>query len=186
MTVTLATSAHTYWAIALSIGLGAAVIVAILVECIRHMRAAKLRLSGALLAGMAAVLVLRIAAQNLHLPYSQEVNFQSWCCRVEGNLNKSRISRELEQIPGNHLVFVKAKTAEKNLFQWIYNDADIDSSRIVWARDLGEARNAQLAEFYHGSRTVWLADPNTDPAKIIRYQPYSLASENYSLPGSPR
>lgn len=36
MTVTLATSAHTYWAIALSIGFGAAVIVAILLTLLLH------------------------------------------------------------------------------------------------------------------------------------------------------
>jgi hypothetical protein len=153
------------------------VLVAILVECVRHMRAARVQLSGALLMAMGLVLVLRIGAQDLHLPYSQEVNFQSWCCGLEGNLNKSRIIRQLEQAPGGHLVFVKAKTNEKNLFQWIYNDADIDASRIVWARDLGEARNAQLADFYHGSRTVWLVDPNVEPAQIIRYKPNSLVTE---------
>jgi hypothetical protein len=157
-----------------------AVIAAILVECVRHMRASRVRLGGALLASMAAVLVLRIAAQDLHLPYSQDINFQSWCCRVEGNLNKSRISARLEQMPGAHLVFVKAKTDERNLFQWIYNSADIDASRVVWARDLGEAPNAQLATYYGGSRTVWMVDPNVEPATIIRYQPYTLASENLS------
>jgi hypothetical protein len=36
MTLTLATSAHTYWAIALSIGLGAALIVAILLAVLLH------------------------------------------------------------------------------------------------------------------------------------------------------
>jgi hypothetical protein len=47
----------------------------------------------------------------------------------------------------------------------------------VWARDLGEARNAQLAEFYQETRTVWLVDPNVEPAQIIRYKPNSLVSE---------
>ena len=155
------------------------VLVAILVECVRHMRAAGVRLSGALLVVMGVVLVLRIGAQDLHLPYSQEVNYQSWCCRVEGNLNKSRLIRQLEQTPGGHLVFVKAKINEKNLFQWIYNDADIDASRIIWARDLGEARNAQLADFYHGSRTTWLVDPNVEPAQIIRYKPNTLATDDF-------
>lgn len=155
------------------------VLVAILVECVRHMRAARVRLTGAFLVAMCVVLGLRIGAQNSHLPYSQEVNYQSWCCRVEGNLNKSRLIRQLEQTPGGHLVFVKAKTNEKNLFQWIYNDADIDASRVVWARDLGEARNAQLADFYHGLRTTWLVDPNVEPAQIIRYKPYNLASNDF-------
>ena len=69
---------------------------------------------------------------------------------------------------GDHLVFVNAKTERKNLYQWIYNDANIDLSRIVWARDLGDARNAQLAAYYNGSREVWMVDPNVEPATIER------------------
>jgi hypothetical protein len=148
-----------------------AVIVAILVECIRHLRAARWGIAGALPFAMAAILALRIVAQNTHVPYSQEINFQSWCCRVEGNLNKSRISRTLEASPGNHLVFVKAKTERKNLYQWIYNEADIDQSRIVWARDLGDARNAELCAYYKDLRKVWMVDPNVEPAAITPYTP---------------
>src|SRR5579862_1196949 len=113
-----------------------AVIVAILVECCRYLRASRFPLTW-IPATMVLVLTLRIAAQPLGLPYTQALNFQSWCCKVTGNLSKSRIERNLEAKPGKHLVFVKAKTDPYNLFQWIYNDADIDASRIVWARDLG-------------------------------------------------
>jgi hypothetical protein len=151
------------------IAVATVVIVAILVECVRHMRASRVLLTGVLPVAMLGVLALRIGAQNLHVPYSQQVNFQSWCCRVEGNLNKARIRHTLEQTPGNHLVFVKTKTSASNLFQWIYNDAEIDASRIVWARDLGEGRNAQLAGYYKHSRDVWLVDPNVEPATLTRY-----------------
>ncbi len=164
------------------IAVATAVIVAILVECVRHMHGARIRLTGALPVAMGAVLMVRITAQNVHVPYSQEVNFQSWCCRVEGNLNKSRIAKVLDQTPGNHLVFVKTKKELSNLFQWIYNEADIDGSRIVWARDLGEIKNAQLAEYYAGSRKIWLVDPNTEPATYIRYFPNSYVSENVGHP----
>jgi hypothetical protein len=160
------------------IAVATAVIVAILVECVRHMHGARVKLTRALPVAMGAVLLLRIVAQNVHVPYSQEVNFQSWCCRVEGNLNKSRIVRSLEQVPGNHLVFVKSKAKSSNLFQWIYNEADIDASRIVWARDLGELKNAELAEYYNGSRKIWLVDPNVEPATYIRYFPNNFVSEN--------
>jgi hypothetical protein len=126
----------------------AAVIVAVVVEC-RHLHASRMRI--AVLPAPArngAVLLLRIGAETAALPYTQKLNFQSWCCRVEGNLNKARIATTLQQIPGNHLVFVKAKTEEMNLFQWIYNDADIDHSRVVWARDLGADRNRQLQSYF--------------------------------------
>ena len=153
------------------IAVATAAIVAILVECIRHLRAMRWGLAGALPYALAGVLALRIGAQNLHLPYTQTVNYQSWCCRVEGNLNKARVSNDLITRPTNQLVFVRTKTDWQNFFQWIYNDADIDASHIVWARDLGEARNAELVEYYKGSREVWMLDPNIEPAQVVPYWP---------------
>jgi hypothetical protein len=163
----------------------AAVIVAILVECCRHLQASRIqtvrvRLVPLLPAAMALVLVLRIGAATAGLPYTQKLNFQSWCCRVEGNLNKARIAATLRQIPGDHLVFVKTKTDELNLFQWIYNEAEIDHSRIVWARDLGADRNQQL-QAYFAARQVWLADPNVEPATCVRYDAASIITTETAL-----
>lgn len=168
----------------------AAVIVAILVECCRHLNASRIRtvrvrILPLLPAVMALVLVLRIGAQTAGLPYTQKFNFQSWCCRVEGDLNKARISATLRRIPGDHLVIVKTKTDVMNLFQWIYNDADIDRSRIVWARDLGADRNRQM-EAYFAARQVWLVDPNVEPATCVRYAAASvITSETASRSSTP-
>jgi hypothetical protein len=162
-----------------------ALIVAILVECCRHLNASRVRILPLLPAVMALVLVLRIGAQTAGLPYTQKLNFQSWCCRVEGNLNKARITATLRHIPGDHLVFVKTKTDEMNLFQWIYNDADIDHSRIVWARDLGAGRNQQL-QAYFAARQVWLVDPNVEPATCVQYDAASIiTSETASRSNTP-
>jgi hypothetical protein len=147
----------------------AAVLIAIVVECCRHLRASHVYVVRYLPMIMVLVLTLRIGAQSLGLPYTQQLNFQSWCCRVDGNHNKARIAAVLDTIPGDHLVFVRAKTDEYNLLQWIYNDADIDRSRIVWARDLGPERNAELARYYPGRR-VWMVDPNVDPATCTALQ----------------
>jgi hypothetical protein len=67
-------------------------------------------------------------------------------------------------------VFVKAKTDPANLFQWIYNEADIDAARIVWARDLGGERNAALRAYF-STRRVWMLDPNVQPAKYEEIGP---------------
>ena len=154
-------------------------IVAVVVECCRYLNASRLRGVVALLpAGMALVLVLRVVTQTAHLPYTQKLNYQSWCCRVQGDLTKARFTKEMLAMPGDHLVFVKTKTDELNLFQWIYNLADIDHQRIIWARDLGEERNAQLLHYYaeqHLAKTVWLVDPNVTPAS---YGPYSLTPKS--------
>ena len=42
-----------------------------------------------------------------------------------------------------------------HFLRWIYDDADIDGSRIVWARDLGPERDAELARYFSG-RQVWM------------------------------
>jgi len=147
-----------------------AVLIAILVECCRHLEAARIRILPLLPATMLLVLTLRIGAEQAGLPYTQKLNFQTWCCRVEGDQNKPRIAAELAKTPGNHLVFVKAKTDPNNLYQWIYNAADIKNSRFVWARDLGDAENAQLAASMTG-RTVWMVDPNINPATLAPYDP---------------
>jgi hypothetical protein len=143
-----------------------AILIAIVVECCRHLRASRVYVVKFLPAMMALVLTLRLGAQSFGLPYTQQLNFQSWCCRVVGNSPKARIAAMLG--PGNHLVFVRAKTSEYNLFQWIYNDADIDESRIVWARDLGPERNAELIRYYP-SRQAWIVDPNVDPPTCTKY-----------------
>ena len=148
----------------------AAVLIAILVECCRHLQAARIRILPLLPATMLLVLTLRIAAQQAGLPYTQKLNFQTWCCRVEGNQNKPRIIAELAKTPGNHLIFVKPKSDPANLYQWIYNGADLATSRDVWARDLGDPENAQLAASMTG-RTIWMVDPNVNPATLALYDP---------------
>lgn len=51
----------------------------------------------------------------------------------------------------------------------VYNSADIDASQIVWARDMGEAKNRELVDYYRGKRKIWLYQPDTDPATLIAY-----------------
>ena len=119
---------------------------------------------------MLLILGIRVGLEQLHLPFTQKVNYESWCCVHPPNLNKAHIGRTLEAVPGRHLVLVKPKTDPANVLQWIYNDAQIDASRIVWARDLGEGKNQDLLEYFRGRR-VWVVDPNVEPATLKPYAP---------------
>lgn len=142
----------------------------LLMECFRHLCATHpgLALARALPCLLILVLALRIGAENLHLPYTQALNYQSWCCKQPGNYDKMRITQYLATQPGLQLAFVRAKTDEANLLQWIYNAADIDNARIVWARDLGPQANRKLSNYFH-ARRVWMVNPNTHPAEIGSY-----------------
>jgi hypothetical protein len=130
-----------------------------------------------------AILGTRIALERAHLPFTQTANFESWCCVVQGNLNKPRIFALLQRTGGEHLVIVKPKQNPDNLFQWIYNEADIDAAPVVWARDMGAQGNHALIEYFRG-RTVWLLDPDAEPARITPYPVGRTASAPEPWSGS--
>jgi hypothetical protein len=119
---------------------------------------------------MLLILGVRLGLAAMQLPFTQKVNFQSWCCVKPGNPNKARILAILGRIDGRHLVLVKPKIDPDNVFQWIYNDADIDGSKVVWARDMGVEGNRSLLEYFR-DRKIWVLNPNEDPATIFPYSP---------------
>ncbi len=150
---------------------------ALQVECFRRLRAYRrnrrpvgTQLLFSLPAVLMVILAVRFGLQASHLPFTQTINYQSWCCVQPGNPSKWRILPQIEQSGGRHLVLVKPKTNPDNLFQWIYNDADIDNSRIIWARDMGTEGNRALLQYFAG-RKVWLVDPNVVPASITLLGP---------------
>ena len=57
-------------------------------------------------------------------------------------------------VPGKLLVFVRYSPLHV-FHEWVYNAADIDGSRIVWANDLGAAEDEKLRRYYP-DRAAWL------------------------------
>ena len=80
------------------------------------------------------------------------------------------VNRRLAQIPGKLLVFVHY--SPQHIFQdeWVYNAADIDGARIVWARDLGAQENDKLRRYYP-DRVVLLLDPDSQTQQLSPYPP---------------
>jgi hypothetical protein len=114
------------------------------------------------------VIGVRIGLEQLHLPYTQGVNYGSWCCVPPQDAAKAQILATLNRIAGRHLVLVKPKANTDDVFQWIYNDADIDSSKVVWARDMGPRENAELLRYFR-DRAVWVLDVDAKPARMVRW-----------------
>ncbi len=80
------------------------------------------------------------------------------------------VNRQLDRVPGKLLVFVRY--SPRHIFQdeWVYNRAAIDQSRVVWARDLGDAENQQLLRYYP-YRTALLLEPDAQPPGLTAYRP---------------
>ena len=50
----------------------------------------------------------------------------------------------------------------------MWNEADIDAARVMYARDLGPAEDEKLRQYYPG-RTAWLLEPDFRPPRLRPY-----------------
>jgi hypothetical protein len=91
----------------------------------------------------------------------------TWAGPTAMGPNRASVESELLSRPGQHLVIVRYQPSHDPNFEWVYNSADIDDSKIVWARDMG-AVNKELLNYYP-KRDVWFADADTIPAKLVPY-----------------
>jgi hypothetical protein len=94
--------------------------------------------------------------------------YETWDAINQGDPEgRIAINRRLVQTPGKHLVLVRYGPAH-TFSEWVYNGADIDRARIVWARDLGAAENEKVLKYY-GDRTAWLLEPDFRPPRLSLY-----------------
>jgi hypothetical protein len=56
--------------------------------------------------------------------------------------------------------------------EWVYNGAEIDNAKVLWARELDPTQNAKLFAYFK-DRRIWLVEPDADNTELI---PYPLAA----------
>jgi hypothetical protein len=81
----------------------------------------------------------------------------SWCCTSQPPRARPKIERQLEGIPGYHLVLIRYPVDFDIHDEWVYNAADIDNSHIIWARSLDPASDRKLVAYYR-NRHLWSVD----------------------------
>jgi len=97
--------------------------------------------------------------------------YETWDAINHGNPERRVFVKEaLDQMPGRLLVFVRY--APQHIFQdeWVYNGADIDRQRVIWARDLGAQEDLKLIASYPG-RTLLLLEPDARTPQLSAYEP---------------
>jgi hypothetical protein len=97
---------------------------------------------------------------------------------------RAHIAAALEELPGKQLVLVRYSPDHYVLDEWVSNAPDIDSSKVIWAREMDTADNLELIRYYHG-RQIWLVQPDMHPAEVSPYpipEQVAAASTGTQLP----
>ena len=84
-------------------------------------------------------------------------------------LERARLLRELDQGRDRHLVMVRYGPNHSPHRQWIYNRADIDAAKVVWAWEMGPQADKELLDYFK-DRRVWLLKADQLPPHLTPYR----------------
>jgi hypothetical protein len=90
------------------------------------------------------------------------------CCTTSVSGPRARVQSLLEKSAGRHLVIVRYDDKYPAFVEWVWNSANIDSSKVVWAHDLGATKNQQIIGYFP-DRRVWTITAG-DPPQLEEYR----------------
>jgi len=117
------------------------------------------------------LLALRLAAVDdpalLKSPNLELV--RTWCSPRYINISRAELLTKLAATPDQYLVIVRYTPTHDLVFnEWVYNEADIDKARVVWAREMSNRENQALIDYFH-DRKVLLVEADATPVKVSPY-----------------
>ena len=131
----------------------------------------------------AAVLILPLSHLLLGWPPMPNGQGKHFCCSLDQGSERSRIAAELASRPKEVLALVHDDPDVSIHDEWVYNSANIDAARVVWALDLGADANRPLLEYYP-DREVWLVHRGRVSVTVMPY-PVDQYPEYLSVKLSP-
>jgi hypothetical protein len=82
--------------------------------------------------------------------------------------------QRLAAMPGQHLVLVRYSKDHNSGEEYVYNDADIDHAKTIWAREIPDMDLSPLLTYFR-NRDVWLFKPDEDNESVSPYSPQTPA-----------
>jgi len=81
---------------------------------------------------------------------------------------RASIAEWLNRRPGKQLVVVRYGRFHEVNQEWVHNAADIDGSKIVWAREVDPRSDAELLSYFR-DREAWLLEADVMPVRVVKY-----------------
>ena len=115
---------------------------------------------GAVLTRVSLILLTAsLISSDIHLPRPTEWGWSA---------DRSRLLARLTLQEGKQLVIVRYGREHDCSEEWVYNEADIDRAKVVWARDMGVEQNRELLNYFN-DRTAWLLQPEAPDREFEQY-----------------
>lgn len=161
------------------------VIYALVLQAMRRIRPWRWRGQGTGLAVVRAIPVIwvalflvRVLVPILHIPVAAPI-WKVWGSPESLPSEREVIQSQLAKYDGGQLVLVRyAPDSDVQQPEWVFNNANIDSEKIVWAREMGSSQDEELIKYFN-DRHVWLLEPNQMPPKLAPYpEPATPAVNN--------
>ena len=144
----------------------APVIVAVIVQGMRHLSVWKFegRKSGLFLVRAIVLMCIVMVPVQVHLLAAAPAA-GSWPAIGPA---RAAVIAQLSGLAGPQLVLVRYEAKHNPMLEWVYNGAEIDKQKIVWARDMGVDRNEELLHYYP-MRRFWLLEADAVPPRLTEY-----------------
>jgi hypothetical protein len=143
------------------------VIYALLAQAVRHLRTMEWKGRQVGVALSRALVVLLLLSTGVSIA-RRSCDPLWWTCT--GDPSRVAVIKQLMDTPGKHLIVVRYSDDHNIHDEWVYNGADIDGSKIIWARELDPEQNAKLFSYFQ-DRHIWLVEPDVDNTDLKPYTP---------------
>jgi hypothetical protein len=124
-----------------------------------------------------AVLLGIFTMLRIHVGGENPFRWSSYKNRLQ---DRARIAAWLAEQPGKQLAIVRYGPNHEVLYEWVFNGADLENGKVLWARELRPDWEAALVRHYK-DRHIWLVEPDANP---VRIEPYPVKQLPPAVPDS--
>ena len=92
---------------------------------------------------------------------------------------RDTMEHRLEALPGKQLVLVRYAPGHNTQNEWVFNAADLEASKVIWAREIAPNEDRPFVSYFR-ERQAWLLEADRNPPA-----PYAVSATATGSAGAP-